>query len=1010
MSGGGAAGLPPDSCIHRLFEARAERTPGAVALTFRGGRTSYRELDARANRLARRLRRLGVGPETRVGVCVERSPEMVAALLGVLKAGGAYVPLDPAYPAGRLALILEDAGAAVLVTGGRPDAAPASGGARAVCLDRDRAAIEGESAERVDGGAAPDNLAYVVYTSGSTGTPKGVMVPHRGLCNVVAAKVRAYGVGPESRVLQFVALGFDVAAAEIFTALTSGARLCLGTPAELLPGPGLVRLLREEAVTTVMMPPSALAALPDAKLPALACIVVGGEACPAETVARWAPGRRFVNTYGPTEASICNTMFVCAADGSPPPIGRPIAGVRVHLLDGEMEPVPDGAPGELYVGGVGVARGYLLRPGPTAERFVPDPFAGGARLYRTGDRVRLRPDGELEFVGRVDEQVKVRGVRVEPGEVEAVLGRHPAVREGVVVAREDAASGVRLVAYVVPRPGAECAPAGLRAFLRGLLPEPMVPRDFVVLADLPRTPNGKTDRRALPAPGADGTGEGAGFAAPRGAVEERLAGIWAGVLGRERVGRADGFFDLGGHSLLVARLLRRVGEAFGVEPPAERFLEAPTVRALARLVEAGRAPGPGRPRGRGGIDWSAEAALDPAIRPDLAVPADAAEPAALLLTGASGFLGAFLLHELLERTGADVHCLVRAPDAARGLRRIRDGLGAHGLWRERYAGRVLALPGDLAAPRLGLADDDFARLAATVDAVYHAGGLVNFVYPYPLLRAANVGGTVEVLRLASTTKRKPVHFVSTLSVFLARGGSAADRVGEEDEPGGPAALEDGYARSKRVAELLVAEARSRGLPACIHRPARITGDSRSGRGNPGDLLSRLVRGCVQLGSAPDLDVLLDMAPVDSVARAVVHLSRLPDPPGRDFHLMNPARLPWSELVAELRRLGHPLRVVPAERWRAALLASLAGGEENALEPLLPLLAREHGIPTVRGTPRFDCRRTLQTLSAGGIVFPPADRVLLGAYLRSLAGGRGEEVRRGEASRVGTPADASASPA
>jgi amino acid adenylation domain-containing protein/thioester reductase-like protein len=997
MSGGAAAGLPPDPCIHRLFEAQAERTPGAVALTFRGGRTTYRELDERANRLARRLRRLGVGPETRVAVCVERSPEMVAALLGVLKAGGACLPLDPSYPAGRLALILEDSGAAVLVAGGRPGAAPPPGGARVVCLDRDRAAIAGEGAERVDGGATADNLAYVVYTSGSTGTPKGVMVPHRGLCNVVAAKVRAYGVGPESRVLQFVALGFDVAAAEIFTALTSGARLCLGTAAELLPGPGLVRLLREEAVTTVMMPPSALAALPDAELPALACIVVGGEGCPAETVARWAPGRRFVNTYGPTEASICNTMFECAADGSPPPIGRPIAGVRVHLLDGELAPVPDGAPGELYVGGVGVARGYLLRPDLTAERFVPDPFAGGARLYRTGDRVRLRPDGELEFVGRVDEQVKVRGVRVEPGEVEAVLGRHPAVCEGVVVAREDAASGVpggkRLVAYVVPRPGAECAPAGLRAFLRGLLPEPMVPRDFVVLAELPRTPNGKTDRRALPAPDADGPGEDAGFVAPRGPVEERLAGIWAGVLERERVGRADGFFDLGGHSLLVARLLRRVGEAFGVEPQPERFLEAPTVSALARLVEAGGAPGPGGASARGEPDWRAEAALDPAIRPDLAPPADAADPAALFLTGASGFLGAFLLHELLERTGAEVHCLVRAPDAARGLRRIRDALSAHGLWRAGYAARVVAVPGDLAAPRLGLADDGFARLAAKVDAVYHAGGLVNFVYPYSLLRAANAAGTVEVLRLASTTRRKPVHFVSTLAVFLGRGSSAADRVGEEDEPGGPAALEDGYGRSKRVAELLVAEARSRGLPACIHRPARISGDSRSGRGNPGDLLSRLVRGCVQLGSAPDLDVLLDMAPVDFVARAVVHLSRLPDSPGRDFHLMNPARLTWSDLVAEIRRLGHPLRVEPVERWRAALLESLAGGEENALEPLLPLLAREHGIPTVRGTPRFDCRRTLQTLSAGGIVFPPADRVLLGAYLESLAGGHGEEVRR-----------------
>ncbi|MFL5539647.1 MAG: amino acid adenylation domain-containing protein, partial [Longimicrobiaceae bacterium] len=501
---------PAGQCLHELFERQVERAPGATAVVFGDETLSYAELNARANRLAHDLRSRGVGPEVRVALCVERGPGMVAAVLAVLKAGGAYVPLDPAYPRDRLAYMLADSAPAVVLTQGAVAQALAGvlgglGGGVPV-LELDAAAPAWASQRETNparGGLAPEHPAYVIYTSGSTGRPKGVLVPHRGLCNVAAAQQRAFGVGPDDRVLQFASLSFDAAAFELVMALASGAALCVAPRDELLPGPGLLALLRAHAVTTVTLPPSALAALPAEELPALRTITVAGEALPAELVERWGARHRLWNLYGPTEATIWSTAAECADPARKPDIGVPIANVRACVLDAALAPLPVGVPGELYVGGAGVARGYLGRPGLTAERFVPDPFSGvpGARLYRTGDRVRWRTgmtSGVLEYLGRLDFQVKVRGYRIEPGEIEARLAEHPAVREAVVLAREDEPGEKRLVAYVVgdQTAGAEV----LRAHLGETLPEYMVPAAYVHLDALPLTPNGKLDRKALPSP------------------------------------------------------------------------------------------------------------------------------------------------------------------------------------------------------------------------------------------------------------------------------------------------------------------------------------------------------------------------------------------------------------------------------------------------------------------------------------------------------------------------------
>ncbi|HEV2150063.1 MAG TPA: amino acid adenylation domain-containing protein [Longimicrobiaceae bacterium] len=575
------APYPADRCVHQLFEAQAGRTPEAVALVHGDRSLTYRELDGWADRLAHHLAGLGVGPEVRVGLCLEPGLEMVVSLFAILKAGGAYVPLDAGSPPERLSYVLADCGVALLLTrDALRDRLPASPGVQVVSVDRAPWQAGAGSAGDLQGRATAGNLAYVIYTSGSTGRPKGVAVEHRGICNLVPALVGLCGLGPGSRVLLLAPLHFDASAAEIFAALSSGAALHLPDEEGLLPGEELLALLRRDGITHTKFTPSTLAVVPPAGVPTLTTLVVGGEACTADLVARWGRDRRFINVYGPTEATVRVSASVCVPEARSPSIGSPLPNTRLYVLDGAGRPAPVGVPGELCIGGVQLARGYLGRPALTAERFVPDAFAPkpGARLYRTGDRARWRGDGTLEFLGRLDEQVKVRGFRIEPGEVEAVLRLHPDVADCAVVAREDAPGQKRLVAYVVGDPDAE----GLRAHLRRSLPEYMVPAAFVALESLPRTSSGKLDRRALPAPA---PARPARRLRPGTGLEVRIAAIWQGLLRVDEVGAEENFFDLGGHSLLLVRLQARLAAELGREVRVVELFQYPTVRSLAARLE-----------------------------------------------------------------------------------------------------------------------------------------------------------------------------------------------------------------------------------------------------------------------------------------------------------------------------------------------------------------------------------------------------------------------------------------
>ena len=581
------------ACVHQLFERRAEETPDALAVICEEAELTYAELNSRASQLARHLRKLGVGPESRVGVMMNRGAWMVVSLLGVLKAGGAYVPLDPEYPRERLRFMLEDSGIQILLTEqSLAETVPVSVG-HVVSVDADWEVIARESASASESGAEPCNTAYVIYTSGSTGRPKGVLIPHEAILNRLLWGQEVYPLTCEDRVLQKASFSFDFSVWEIFGTLLAGAQLVLARPGGQQDSGYLVRLIAERRVTVAHFAPAMLQMfLSEAGLDAcesLRLVFSGGEALSVEVQERFFKRlpSELINQYGPTEASVDATYFICRRDSerSTVPIGRPIANTRAYVLDARMNPAPVGVPGELYIAGTGLARGYLGRPSLTAERFIPDPFSSepGGRLYKTGDVVRWLADGELEFIGRADNQVKVRGYRIELGEIESALSSHESVRDCVVLAREDEPGDKRLVAYVVTANDATALSAAeLRAHLKERLPEYMTPSAFVTLEALPLNANGKVERRALPAP--DSSLVSDLYVAPRDAVEEMIAEVWAEVLRVERVGVNDNFFESGGHSLLAMQVVSHLRQLMGCELPLRLMFEEPTVAGLASAL------------------------------------------------------------------------------------------------------------------------------------------------------------------------------------------------------------------------------------------------------------------------------------------------------------------------------------------------------------------------------------------------------------------------------------------
>jgi len=993
---------PENKCIHQLFEEQVQRSPDANALEQEGEQLTYHQLNAKANQLAHYLQSLGVGPEVLVGIYLERSLLTVIALLAILKAGGAYLPLDPNYPQERLADILDDAQVSVLLTdgrgGGRGDPAPTvklkdflpNNKAKIILLDADFQVISAQSEENPVSDVTPENLAYVIYTSGSTGKPKGVMIPHRGLVNHGKAMIAEYAITSHDRVLQFASFSFDVAAEELFPTCLGGATLVM-RPAQMFTSfAEFAQFLAAENVTVVNLPTpywqewvlelsQGKSTIPQS----LRLVVTGSEQVLPERLALWQQlvndSVMWVNAYGITETTITATVYQPIissnlATTNSVSIGRPIANTQIYILDHHLQPLPIGVPGELHIGGAGLARGYLNRPELTAEKFIQ--HSQFNRVYKTGDLARYLPDGNIEFLGRIDHQVKIRGFRIEIGEIEALLAQHPQVRTSAVIVREDNPGNKQLVAYIVPQKQSNIQ-TELRNFLKQKLPNYMIPAFFVIWESLPLTNSGKVDRRALLASGEVTSNIATeNFVLPHTPIQEIVAGIWRDVLKLEQVGIHDNFFELGGHSLATIQVISRLRSAFEIDLPVRYLFEEPTIAALANALTSILQTETSVISTKTEDDFLSDTILDPTIQPQTLDFEYSHAPKNIFLTGATGFLGAYLLDELLKQTAANIYCLILAANVKQAMQKLQSKLEACGIWDENKSKRIIPVIGDLSQNLLGLSLSQFRFLAGEIDVIYHNGASINTIFPYEILKGANVLGTQEILRLASEIKVKSVHYISTTSVFSAPAYSGKI-VKESDPLDHGKGIKNGYCQSKWVAEKLVMQARERGIPASIYRLARISGHSQTGVCNQNDLFCRLIKGCIQLGIAPNIDGAVDnITPVDYVSRAIVHLSQQKESLGQAFHLLNPDPTPMNDLFNWIRSLGYPLEQVSVEKWRSHL-TSIDQSSDNVLQPLIPLYT-ENSLESVP-EPEFDCQDTYQQLANANIVLPTIDQKLLDIY-------------------------------
>jgi amino acid adenylation domain-containing protein/thioester reductase-like protein len=1407
------AEVSQDISIVQLVERQTAKTPDATAVIDHHKQLTYKALNAKANQLAHYLKNLGVGPETLVGVCVERSLDMVVALLGILKAGGAYVPLDPTYPSARLAFTIEDSAMSFLVTQRRLLALVPPHSGETICLDSDWTAISQHPMDNPCSQIQPETLAYVIYTSGSTGNPKGVAIEHRNTVAFINWARDFFTSEQLQGVLASTSLCFDLSVFELFVTLSSGGTVIIAQDALQLP-----HLPAASKVTLINTVPSAAATLLQANgIPASVHTVnLAGEPLQntlVQQLYQLEHIQQVFNLYGPSEDTTYSTVaLIPKGSHEIPVIGRPIANTQVYLVEtparrkgDRLKLVETGTPGEIYIGGAGLAREYLNRPELTAEKFVPNPFSDqpNSRLYRTGDLAVYLPDGNLKFLGRLDHQVKIRGFRVELGDIEAALSQHLEVREAAVVAKDDASGNKRLVAYIVPvepdaktdacnqqsameqlqqwqqvwsatysestfdstsdstgwidsftglpmpfqevqewvnctverilslrpqrvleigcgrgmllsRIAPHCAryvgldisaeairtieqrlknhpeawshvtvaqrtaheledfelasfdtvvlnsviqyfpsveylvqvlekavqlvqpgghifvgdvrslplldafhtgvqlnqvsdsltcrqfqqriheriaqdrelvlhpdffsalkqpiprinyvqtrlkrgqsndeltrfrsdvilgietpveiipepvcldwqqqalsisqicqflenhhpdflritripnsriasevkaaelltrsqlpetigelrtmlrsmtePAGthpedvwslsqtlpyhaeirwsdskadgmfdviwqhqsktaqevkyvipeqsvelkpwqfysnnplasqakghlipeLRRFLQAKLPSYMIPAAFVVMESFPLTLNGKIDRRALPDPKKSRPVLTEPYVAPATPLEQQLADIWSQVLDIEPIGIYDNFFELGGHSLLIAQLLTQVEATIQVELPLFYLLKEPTIAGLIKAIDTVQRLGVAALEPEADPDLSADTMLDPTICPKQPYVESEAEPAHIFLTGATGFLGAFLLQELLEQTEAKIYCLVRAFTPEEAWQKLQINLERYRLGSSELNARIIPVLGDLSQPRLGLAEATFAELANKLDLIYHNGALVNLVYPYSALRAVNVLGTQEVLRLASQGRVTPVHYISTIDVLkpLIYAQATPRTIGEDEQVETGQAVDKGYTQTKWVAEKLMLTARSRGIPTCIYRPGMLTGQSQTGAAPTDDLIGRILKGIIQLGVAPDLNQSINLIPIDYASKAIVYLSRQQTSHGKAFHILNPHVLPWNQWIGELRNLGYPIELVSHAEWQAELCKpNHAAG--NVLTPILPLFVDKDAktqltyLETFLQTAQaFDCRNTLQGLSQSSITCPTIDANLLTIY-------------------------------
>lgn len=957
---------------------------------------SYQQLDDLSNRLCALLQRRGVGPGSLVPLLAQRTPQLIIGMLAIAKSGAAYIPLDSSYPEQRIKYIIEQSRSPIILSD----------------HENNNEKNQYDSVKLINIDTIPDEivltrqpvdipqqaLAYVIFTSGTTGTPKGVMVEHLSLWNIVRWHNRQFAMDADCRTTLNAGIGFDVAQWEIWSALTSGAALCLPAEEQRLQPAALLQFFADRRLTHAFVPtvlvPDVVRADKPARLALRYLFTAGEKLAPLDPTPLGCP---LIDYYGPTEATIfatCNPL-TSAADAATASIGRPVTDTEIFILDEQLRPVSGDAPGELFISGSCLARGYLHNPQLSAEKFLQPAGFNGKRLYRSGDRARWLADGRIQYLGRLDDQVKIRGNRIELGEIESVIMQTPGVSAAVAAVTEpEQAADKKIVACLVADAAQPDLLDAVKARLKKTLPSYFLPADYLLLPRLPLNANGKTDKAALLAHYA-ASRTTAGNALPD-AAQEQVAAVWRELLALNAIGADDNFFDIGGHSLLAARLAEAIGQRLGVKTYVRDIYEFPTVAVLTR--ELAQRSGQAQPE----LDSEPVRALqeDAKLPPDVQInphfePQQLTQPRAILLTGASGFVGSHLLADLLATRQADIYCLVRGDSAEQAGQRLDAVLQKHHIaLSAEQRSRVYVVPGNLAEPRFALPDEQYQQLCRQVDIIYHSASAVNFIQPYSYMKRDNVQGLNEIIRFATHLRTKPLMLLSTISVYSWGHLHTGKRVmleSDDIDQNLPAVLSDlGYVRSKWVMEKIADLAALQGLPLMTFRLGYATSHSRSGVSADYQWWGRLVQTCLSSGTVPDLrDLREGLTTVDYMTNAIAHISGNPQALGLKFNLIHEDSNNLT-LQQFFRRLedyfGYRFRQMPYHDW----LAQWQHDENAPLYPLLSLFRdnMSHGQAAVQlyqDTYQWDCSNVKRFLAGSGIEEPRFTRQELENYLYRLTG-------------------------
>jgi len=1003
--------LQSHQTVVSLIDAVCQKYHDQLAVIIEDQQFTYGELQQRGEQLFQYLTAKGwLKSNSLVGLCIEPSFEMIIAIYAILKAGAAFVPLDPDLPRQRLSYMITDAKLTTILTQQKFafDIEPAmrqSGCDGQMCfLDTPTVWQPLTTYSALPSVVEPEQLAYIIYTSGSTGVPKGVMLTHRGLLNLAQASCNTSNIKPGLRLLQFASISFDAAVCEIFTALCGGATLVLGAREQMLPGQVLANFITKYRVQWITLPPSVLATLTPFRhqLPDIQTVIVAGEACPISLAKAWVSSEtRFFNAYGPTEITVCCTMYEFKPQDLSLPIGYALANVELYVLDEELQLCPRGVKGELYVGGIGVSKGYLDKPEITNTRFLDNPFGVG-KIYKTGDIVYedAQEPGLLHYIGRSDNQVKIRGKRIEIEAIEMILAQHPGVQTNVVKAirtkRIETSDmpenyGVSmLVAYVVPKAGQFLTEKHLQRFATEQLPDYMVPGRFVFMDELPLLPNrSKVDRNALPElphtpyfP-SDVTNNSLKIAV----VFDEALELPIGTCKSH-----SNFFEMGGSSLCIAHVLYALNRDFGVTIPSRLIYKYPTPSGLAQLLEQCTLKSESVVSDRH-IDLQAEARLSSELDTSIWQQPPQAKYDCALITGATGFLGAHLLYELVEKGRyRKIYCLVRAESDADAMTRLRAIFTQYHLPTALLT-HIDVIAGDIQEPQLQLPTPLFDKLGEEVDQIYHVAAETNYIKPYSLIKKPNLDGTANILTLAAHRRHKILHYVSTMSVY----GAVTSLLGIEEvsedfdiDLSLPIiSMENGYVRSKWAAERMVRSAKEKGLAVSIYRPGFISGHRQTGVANLNDTFYRFIGGCIEMGMYPDWpEKYWTPVPVDYVADVIAHISSNTNYIGGNYNIVVPKEQELSnvEIFEYFRELGYPLQKISPKNWLNAL-SSLP--MTNPLFPLISFLQekvyqdRSTVLEVHHRTPSSRVDNTLDAIQGSGIFCSQIDKELIRYYLPSF---------------------------